>query len=392
MKIDSIKSQAFYSDFIISTLIFAVILVIYFAYNTNLSNQDSDALDDLLADSGSISSSFMSQGYPNNWNENNVVRIGFTDDGNRINNAKFNSFVNINYSKSKKLLGTSYDYFMFFLNESGGIKNVEGFCGTGNAEVNITYDISAAYYYQGPGNEDFLKDFMVNELKADVYTEDGTGGIGDYIALRDNRDNYGFIVLEAPEWSVGQFNDVDDEYEEWTDNGGLLMISGELVSGNKKPMVGADFEKISGLSSSNERATVVKEDTFLDFDIGDSLSFNQAFHAVYPSSPADPLASNYINISNFNESDIEFIDILDNKVAISRWEYGDGNVFFFSDFDATYFAGDFQEVLEASTRKWIGAMCLPINISNINREKLVKTERLLIYNDEMVKMVVYLWD
>ena len=66
MKSSNLKSQAFYSDFVISILIFGVILVMYFTYTTNLSNQDVGLSDDLLTDSKTIVSSLTSEGYPNN--------------------------------------------------------------------------------------------------------------------------------------------------------------------------------------------------------------------------------------------------------------------------------------------------------------------------------------
>lgn len=40
---------------------------------------------------------------------------------------------------------------------------------------------------------------------------------------------------------------------------------------------------------------------------------------------------------------------------------------------------------------YVGGACMPINITNINPKKLVKTERYLIYNSTVVKMIVYLW-
>ena len=384
MKSSNSKSQAFYSDFVISILIFGVILVMYFTYTTNLSNQDVGLSDDLLTDSKTIVSSLTSEGYPNNWNANNVVRIGFTDNDNRINNEKFGEFMKINYNKSKSLLGTTYEYLLFFVNESGGIRNIEGFCGTGNAEANITFKIDAAYYYRGPGEEEYLKDFMVNEFSADVYREDGTPNVDDLDALINNIDNYGFVVMESPELPTNEFNDFKAAAEPYVLGGGFLMLGGQLLSAQGKTMVGATFKKIAGLSASDRLATVVRQDQFFDFNIRDNIVFTQAYYI-------ESAGATLIDIARFNESDIEFEAILDNKIAIARWEYGSGNVFFLSDFDATYFQGNFLENLKTSIGKWVGANCFPINISNIKRENLVKTERLLIYNGDIVRMVLYLW-
>ena len=388
------NGQMWSMDFTIGILIFTIILISYYTYTANISKEDISTIDNLVSDAKIVASSLTSGGFPNTWNANTVTRIGFTDSNNRLDNDKFNEFNKIDYNRSKKLLGTTYDYLLFFLNASGNVTKVEGFCGTGGQEVVITYDIKAAYYYKDPGDEDqFLFTFMKDEFSADVYTEAGTEPdvTGDYEALGDNLNSYGFVVLEAPEWSVGQFNIVDDEYNSWVDSGGKLMISGELVTGNKKPMVGADFEKISGLSKPDERATVVKEDEFFDWNVEDSLSFNQAFHAVFPATPPDPLASNFKDIARFNESDILFEDILDNEIAVSKWDYGNGKVFFFSDFDAEYFEGTFLETLKNSIKKWMGGGCKPINITGVNRDNLIRVDRLVIYNSNQLKMVLYLW-
>ena len=386
MKLTS-KSQAFFGDFAVAVLIFSFIVIAYFTYTKNISSQDG-GLEELLTNVKAISSSLTSGGYPTNWNENNAVRIGVTDDGNKINNQKINEFGKMNYNKSKKLLGTAYDYFVFFLNESGNLTNVEGFCGIGYAEVKISYKIKAAYYYKSPtDNDQFLRSFMENDFNADIYTEDGTGGIGDLDDLRNNINNYGLVVLEAPEWNVGnQYNPFKPVAESWVSSGGFLMISGELVTGQKKEMVGAAFEKDQGLSSSQERATIVNQDEFINFNVGDGLIFDQGFTVENAGQAVD-----FKDIARFNQSDINFNDILDNKIAIARWEYGDGNVVFFSDFDANYFAGNFHGILETSIRKWLSAECLPIDISNIKRNNLVRIDRLIFYKSQILKMVFYSW-
>ena len=378
-----------FTDFVIGIIIFSLVLISYYTYTTNISKQDSIIKDDLISDAKTVSSSLTSAGYPSNWNSNTVVRIGFTDNYNRMDNDKFNEFMEIYYNRTRKLLGTTYDYLFFFVNESGDVQNIEGFCGAG---VDATYDLAAAYYYKAPGDDDsFLFDFMDTEFDADIYTEEGNeeGVIGNYEALGDNLNNYDFVVLEAPEWSVGQFNDVKAEFNDWVgDESGLLMISGELVSGQKKQMVGGEFEKESGLSSSEEHATVVNEDEYLDFELTVGLIFDQGF-TVKEKSGAD----DFIDIVRFNESELLFEDIrYDNKIAVARWSYEDGKVFFFSDFDADYLPGDFQNILEVAIKKWVNAQCLPIDISNIERENLIKVERIVTYNSDLVKMVLYLWN
>ena len=388
MKLYNLKSQAFYSDFVISILIFGIILLIYFTYTTNLSSNDAGLLDDLLTDTKVVSSSLTSSGYPDSWDSDNVVRIGFTDNYNRIDNAKFNEFIKISYNKSKSLLGTTYDYFLFFVNESGDAVNVEGFCGTGNAAVNITYEISAAYYYENSDGEQFMKSFMEDEFEAEVYCDGGPKcDFLDFDELLDNIDNYDFIVAEHPAWSSSDFNDFVEAAGPWVGAGGILFVGGQMGPAQGASGFGVEFNKKSGQSESDRLSTVVNEDEFINFNLEDNIIFRQAYYIE-----DNGVGPDLKDIARFNGTWIEFDDIKANgDIALARWPLDEGKIFFFSDFDVDYFAGNFQEILEDSAKKFSNARCLPINISNIKRDNLVRTDRLLIYNSEIVKMVVYLW-
>jgi hypothetical protein len=63
----------------------------------------------------------MSQGYPSDWDSNNVITIGITDN-NKINETKLQKLYNMiyaqnNYTLTKNLLNTQHDYY-FFLNQN----------------------------------------------------------------------------------------------------------------------------------------------------------------------------------------------------------------------------------------------------------------------------------
>ena len=156
---------------------------------------------------------------------------------------------------------------------------------------------------------------------------------------------------------------------------------------NKIEAFGVEFNKISGSSIKPGLATVINEDEFISFDARDNIIFPQEYHVV----DVPPENNDFVDIARFNESDIEFIDILDNKIAIARWSYGDGKILFFSDFDANYLAGNFQEIIEGSAQRFANAACFPIDFSNIERDNLIKIDRLVIYNSKPLKMVTYLW-
>ena len=132
------KAQVFCFDMIVAVLIFGAAILVYYKTTTNFSDQDEALLDDLLIDAKSISGSLMSQGYPYNWIEDNVVRIGITSD-NRINETKLEQFSRIPYNNSRKLFGTAHDYYVYFRDRNNNIIPFnESLEGIGKPGVNST--------------------------------------------------------------------------------------------------------------------------------------------------------------------------------------------------------------------------------------------------------------
>ena len=91
----------------------------------------------MLTDAKAISSSLALSGYPVDWDNATVIRIGITDDQ-QLNATKIKLFQQLNYSSTKKKFGTAYDYFIFFVNNSEDVLNISGICGVGNPLVNAT--------------------------------------------------------------------------------------------------------------------------------------------------------------------------------------------------------------------------------------------------------------
>jgi len=384
------QAQMWFTDFVIGMVIFSLVLISYYTYTTNISKQDSVVMNNLISDVKTVTSSLTSSGYPNNWNSNTVTRIGFTDNYNRIDNDRFNEFNKINYNTSKKLLGTTYDYLLFFVNESGDVQNIEGFCATGSGTVNISYELSAAYYYQNRDEEQFLKSFMEDDFQATVYCDGGPKC--DFLPFSDfisDINNYDFIVVEHPTWSTSNFDSFESVADPWVQNGGILFVGGQLPSANQHAAFGVEFNKKAGQSESDRLSTVVNEDEFVVFNLKDNIIFTQAYYIEDVSIGAD-----LKDIARFNGTWINFDDIkLNGDIALARWPRGtnDGKILFFSDFDANYLAGNFQDILEGSAQKFSNAVCLPIDFTGVERDNLVKVERMVVHNSDLVKMVFYLW-
>lgn len=369
------KAQAWYMDFAIALLLFLFTLVVYFSYTTNFQKQEKGDLDDLLAGAKSISSSLVLPGYPNSWDNATVARIGIADEQ-RVNATKVKQFYQYDYKKSKQIFATPYDFVVFFVNEKGEILNINGVCAIGYPLLNVSYSIRSAYYYQDDDDE-FLKDFMSNTLKADIYFKDQGNDIHGLYGLISNLSKYQFIVMEHPLLSGGDYNDYKSQIENYSASGSLLMISGEMTSSQGKNLVGVDFHKKSGQSISDRNATVNNTDQYLSLNVGESFTFAQAYYVENT-----PNAVDFKQIMTFNA---------DQKNALSKWKYGNGTVYFFSDFDVSFFNGDFVGKVEEAVSGFIEGTCNPINTTGIAQNKLVKTERYLNYNSKIVKMVLYLW-
>lgn len=366
-------------DFAIALLLFTFTLVVYFSYTNNFQKQEKGELDIMLTDAKSISSSLALSGYPPDWDNLTVIRIGILD-GQTLNTTKMKSFKQLNYTNAKKIFATQYEYFVFFVDSNKNVLNINSICGVGSPLINVSYKIRAAYYYQD-NDDSFLKDFMRDTFSADIYFDDNSNDIHGLYGFVKNLSKYGLIVIEHPAISTSDYNSYKDQLENFTSTGGLFMLSGELVSAQNKDLVGATFKKVSGESSNECPAIVNNTDPYLSFTVGQTMVFDQCYYAK--NNTASPLPSaDFTRIATFNQTDDK---------AIARWKYGNGTVYFFSDFDVSNFNGNFVSVVEDATKGFIQGTCTNISVSGLNPKKLVKVERYLNYNSKVVKMVVYLW-
>ena len=106
------SSQAWYMDFTVALLLFALTLVVYFSYANNFQKEEKGGLNDLIKNAEAISSSLALGGYPNNWSNATVVMIGIADE-HRLNETKMKRFSELRYNDTRKKFATSYDYFAF---------------------------------------------------------------------------------------------------------------------------------------------------------------------------------------------------------------------------------------------------------------------------------------
>lgn len=115
------KSQVWSLDLMIGIIIFATSLTFFYKYGIDSIDFERQNVNNLLLDAKIISNYLISKGYPEDWTHANVTLIGLTNGEMDINPDKVSEFSDIatmDYTKSRKLLSTMYDYFVFFEDKS----------------------------------------------------------------------------------------------------------------------------------------------------------------------------------------------------------------------------------------------------------------------------------
>jgi len=114
------KAQSFSIDLVIALLLFGFTLLFYYETTTNLSANEIASFKDVLYNAKVISSYLISEGYPTNWTKDNVSLIGIMTN-NRVNETKLEMFASMDYSLTKQIFNTPYDYYLFFQARNGSI-------------------------------------------------------------------------------------------------------------------------------------------------------------------------------------------------------------------------------------------------------------------------------
>ncbi len=90
----------------------------------------------MVLDSKTISNSLISEGYPIDWNETDVKKIGLTDGNYRLNQTKLNRFANMNYPNVRSsIFDSRFNYYFQLKDKEGNVIPINGSDGIG-AEVN----------------------------------------------------------------------------------------------------------------------------------------------------------------------------------------------------------------------------------------------------------------
>lgn len=354
------NAQMWFMDFVIGIIIFSLVLITYYTYTTNISKQDAVVLNDIISDSKSISSSLMLAGFPENWDNETVQRIGLTGNNQNVNETKLRYLSDISYKEAKKLFGTAYDFFTFLENENGSLIKMGNECGYGsqNISANITFK-NAAYFNQAEDDMENEMNELEQKLGIDIYR--------DWTSSSDMLDNisaYDFVLMENPQLNTPQ----EKQLENYVSSGGFIFVSQGILNGNSGPVLGVQYTK---RTSCGQNTTIVYEDLSLTLKKGDKIAPGQCPY----------ISGSVTTIAEFP----------DGKASIAKWNYGNGTVYYFSDFDVD-FVGDLQgsikDAFEASILICGKASGIRFKGTYNN---IVKTERSLLFESKPVKLVLYMW-
>src|SRR3989344_154566 len=130
----SIRAQVWSLDLMIAVSVIAVAMIIFFTYSSDLSKVDENKQELLVSDAQAISGFLVGEGIPVDWDEVNVTAIGLANKNKVMNASKvaeFSSMVQSNYSRVKKLLSSSSDFYIFFEDKNNNPVNIEGVDGVG---------------------------------------------------------------------------------------------------------------------------------------------------------------------------------------------------------------------------------------------------------------------
>lgn len=122
------KAQVWSIDVIVGITIFLLALVLFYKFSINRSYVESNNVNDLVIEGKMISSYLVSTGEPEQWNLENVNVVGLTDGNMRIVNSKVSMFANLSladYQKSRRLLSTTKDYYVYFESENSSRVSLE---------------------------------------------------------------------------------------------------------------------------------------------------------------------------------------------------------------------------------------------------------------------------
>ena len=110
------RAQAWGFDLMVAVTLFTVGIISLYVYSINFPADNQEPLLSITENANTLADEIFSEGYPQYWTIENVVRPGIMS-GNKVNQTKLEQFYQLSslqYSRTKSLLRSNYDYYLYF--------------------------------------------------------------------------------------------------------------------------------------------------------------------------------------------------------------------------------------------------------------------------------------
>ena len=136
------KGQAWYMDFIFGAFIFTVTFILFYKFVPNIEHQELDNFLEVHTDAKTITNALTTKGYPYNWTNTTVQRIGITNGQKIIVQQKLETFHNMTktqegYDNTRQLFNLKSDYLIVFTDRYQNPVNLSTIRSIGSPEVNF---------------------------------------------------------------------------------------------------------------------------------------------------------------------------------------------------------------------------------------------------------------
>ncbi|MBU1975683.1 MAG: hypothetical protein KKG59_04735 [Nanoarchaeota archaeon] len=384
--INTRKGQIWSIDYVIGMLLFLLAIII--GLKMFLNTYGNQEFEILQGNAERMSDLLMSEGYPNDWDNETLFQIGLTT-GSNINITKLRYLYNMDPNRARSHLKTRNNYYLFFQSQGQGFLYFNGSCGYGDegiiGEGGVQY-YDIAYYFSNIGGDTYIRDYLGDNYNVDYYFRDGSEGMvvdaytinGSLYNLTNKLDYYETIILEDPGFDLFSgdrpLTEISYLLEEWLSKGKLLIITGK---------VGLGLFALANFPVTEDGAgniTIQNEHVDIPFEEGDGLIFTDKY-TITPQTEIE----GYTMLGNYSND----------QIGMATWNYGEGKIFYYGDSEADYGNGDYSNISEqinhTLSRVAVG-YCKDLNIDDTEADNFVKIERYVVLNNKITKLGLFVWE
>ena len=356
------RAQVWYSDFIIAIVIFGLVIALVYKFMPNVRDQDLDSIEAAYNDAKDISGTLLTEGYPEYWNEEDVISIGITKADHALDKRKADMLGNLSeldYYKAKARLGIRSDFLIYF-EDASGLRKVGDRYVIGHSAASVSTDAigKSIGYYAPPAS-------MMQAEMTRISARTGAAAV-QYATAAQLALNLGLhdtvFIQDA------QFNDAQvlllDAYVQ---AGGAAFLTD-----NARQDAGDILNATFTPGASPGTAIAIRNDRYLDLEPGDEIMM-----------PLNSTLSGPVQtIANSSQGHI-----------VARWRYGSGLAYYFSSVNSSTATGNFSDYVGEAIEQYMEDEVInaSLDLTAIFSDDTARISRVLIYDREPIVMVVLAW-